>query len=235
MLKWKPSQIPKTVTPDGLHEIAGIDWERLQERIREGCVPLNPDGTISRKNAIALLRAFAREDAEAERSQDAQERAKADSAAAPPPQAKNAAQRALETSQRLARVSDLLAQMVPAREIRERLAAQWGVCPSTVENYIALAYQDLAKLGQLGKSARKDQLRDAFSEFYRAALDIGDFRSASVALDRLAKIEGAYEPEKIDVSGSVGETLNNPSNIRDRMAKLLENPELLSKIVELTK
>lgn len=235
-MKISPAKIPPFVDPAFLAERSGIDLSLIEAGIKAGVVPVTTDGQIAKKDAITLLRAAAK---------DAREKIQA--SAAPPPAPATKAQagggaraarqalNALQVQQRIGEVCDMLAQMIPNRKIRERLAARWGCTAEEVEPWITKAYDDLAKLGGLGKTARKDQLRDAFCNLYDEAMAICDYKSAGMALDRIAKIDAAYAAEKLDVGGALLDNLNNPSNIRDRISTLLDNPELVKKIEELTK
>lgn len=56
----------------------------------------------------------------------------------------------------------------------------------------------------------KKKMREAIKEFYGKALAAENFSAAQNALDRLARIDGCYEPERIEMSGSVatGPTVN---------------------------
>ena len=215
-----------TVDPALLAQRLGKSLSEVHAKIAEAQLALQPDGHLAKKDALALLRLAAKE---------AREQIQAPTPA-PATKAQEKTQlNALEIQQRLGQVSDMLAQMLPNRKIRERLAARWGCEQAEVEPWISRAYDDLAKLGGLGKSARKDQIRDAFCNLYDEAMAICDFKSAGMALDRLARIDAAYAAEKIDVGGALADNLNHPSSIRERISGLLENPELLKKIEELTK
>lgn len=244
MNKLKPADIPDSgITPESLSQLAGVKLAYIQGRTLQGRTPV-VKGKISKRDAIALLRdaaraallAKAKTDAVAPPASPGQAGTAPGGATPPNPPAGPSA--ALVQQQRLGRIADLLAQMVPTRTIRDRLSDEWRLNKSTVEKLIAQAYQDLAALGKIGAESRKDQMRDAFAEFYRDAMAIGDFKTAAVALDRLAKIDGCYAPvaSKVEVDAGDGLVkLNAPDAVRARMAKLMEDPELLDKIETLTR
>lgn len=228
----KPSDIPaEGITPDSLARLSGLDQAWIDGRTAGGRTPVTK-GKISKKDALILLRDAAR----AERAAQAQAQAPVTAQA----QVTTAVvANAVVTQQRIGRIADMLAQMVPNRKIRDTLAIEWGITPDDVEKLIEKAYKELAGLGRIGQAARKDQMRDAFAEFYREALAIGDLKSASVALDRLAKIDGCYAPTsskvEIDASNELAGKLNAPDAVRERIAKYLQDPEILSRIEKLTK
>lgn len=230
----KPTDIPpEGITPDSLATLSGVELAYIQGRTLQGRTPI-VKGKISKRDALILLRDAAR----AER--DALQAAKTSSAAqAATAQVARGARTAMIQQERLGKIADMLAQMIPNRTIRDTLSAQWGVTPATVEKLISDAYSELAGLGKLGQPARKDQMRDAFAEFYQQAMNIGDLKTAAVALDRLAKIDGCYAPTssrvEVEASEALVGKLNSPDAVRDRIAKLLENPDLLDKIEKLTK
>lgn len=229
----KPSDIPQDgITPESLSKLSGVDLSYIQGRTLQGRTPI-VKGKISKRDALILLRDSARAEREALEAANA----------APPPvapaQGKTSAQAAVVQRERIGKVADMLAQMIPNRTIRKNLSAQWGIQPAQVEKLIELAYAELASLGKFGETSRRDQMRDAFAEFYREAMAIGNLQAAALALDRLAKIDGCYAPTastvKVDgaLAGSVN--LNSPDVIRQKMAKYLEDPDILAKIDKLTR
>lgn len=220
--------IPATgVTPEKLAELAGTDLAFVESRVLQGRTPII-QGKISKRDALVVIRDAARA-----------ARATLASAPAPPPITASGPRAKLIRAEQLGKIADMLAQMIPNRTIRARLSVEWNLTPDTIEKMIAQAYNELAALGKIGQPARKDQLRDAFAEFYQQAMNIGDFKSASVALDRMARIDGCYAPTsskvEVDASGEFAAKLNAPDAVRERMANLLKDPEILDKLDKLTK
>lgn len=230
----KPSDIPQDgIPPDKLAALSGVDLGYIQGRTLQGRTPV-VKGKISKRDALILLRDAAR----AER--DAQVAAQAQAAATAQAQvATIKVANAVVHQQRLGKIADMLAQMIPNRTIRDQLSAQWGITPDAVTKLIGEAYSELAELGKVGQAARKDQMRDAFAEFYTEAMNIGDLKTAAIALDRLAKIDGCYAPTssrvELEASEALAGSLNAPDSVRDRIAKYLQDPELLARIEKLTK
>lgn len=226
----KPTDIPADgIPPEKLAALSGVDLAYIQGRTSQGRTPVIK-GKISKRDALILLRDAAR----AERDAAAQAPVTAQAQATT-----KAVASAVVVQQRLGKIADELARMTPNRKIRDRFSAEWGITPDAVETLIDKAYTELAKLGKVGQAARKDQMRDAFAEFYTEALNIGDLKSAALALDRLAKIDGCYAPttSKIehDASEALTGKLNAPDSVRDRISKYLQDPDILARIEKLTK
>ncbi len=229
----KPSDIPHNgITPESLAKLSGVDLSYIQGRTLPGRTQIL-NGKISKRDALILLRDAARAERDAERSE-------AKLAPVPTPNTpKSKAVTSVQMLQRVGRVADMLAQMIPNRQIRSRLSEEWGVTPQYVEKLIEQAYAELAGLGKFGGAARKDQMRDAFAEFYQECMSVGNLQAAAMALDRLAKIDGVYaeDRQKIqhDVSPELAGKMNAPDAIRERIAELVQKPELVEQLDKLTR
>lgn len=132
---------------------------------------------------------------------------------------------------RQARVEQLYTTLVRSTEIQAIVALEFGCSPRTVRDDIARLEADLAFEGRAEREKRVQQLRAAFGQLLRLAVGKDDLRAAAHALDKLARIEGAYAAEKLEVQPNVSPGLlaivqkvagMTPSERVARRAELIE-------------
>jgi hypothetical protein len=123
---------------------------------------------------------------------------------------------------REAEVSRLLSQCVPSAQIREYLSAKWKCKPDQVQKAINEVYFRWSKLPAQDRESRREQMREAFFAFYQRAMKAGSHGPAVTAMDRLCKLDGLYQPDRIEVAEGVGQSLpeSDPSKIRQRIVDL---------------
>lgn len=85
---------------------------------------------------------------------------------------------------------------------------QWSVTRQTIYNYVQRVYEEMAEEDKEARPHRKQRIRESLEEFYDRAMQEDkthepNFPAAIQALDRLARIDGCYEPERIEMSGGV--------------------------------
>lgn len=126
-------------------------------------------------------------------------------------------------------VESLLASCTPdsviAREVAKRFP---GATEKHARRWIKETYERLAlEAKPRDKVQRRAVMRSAFQDFYQKALLARNFNSAVIALDRLAKLDGLYAAEQLDVRHA-GLLERDPDKIRERIAKLAaKNPHLV--------
>jgi hypothetical protein len=62
----------------------------------------------------------------------------------------------------------------------------------------------------------KDHMRQALWNLFERSYDEHDFKTASTCLDKLCKLDGLYEAQKVE------QVINDPSSIADAKARLVE-------------
>lgn len=134
--------------------------------------------------------------------------------------------------QRIAHVRDLLAKAIPVRTIIKTLSAEWGLGEAMLREYIKRAYIAAQVDAAQELPQRRAQLRETMEETYQLAIDSGDLKAATMLLDRMAKLDGAYLETRVTVSGGVEVAIGpgNPEATRDRIKELLANPEIQAQL-----
>jgi hypothetical protein len=125
---------------------------------------------------------------------------------------------------RLRKVEAMLRDMKSHHVIEQELASEFKVTRDTVRRWITIVYAHWAKEADQTRPHARQRLREGFLRFYDQAMAAGDLKSAVQALDRLARIDGAYEPERIEVD--TGTPFRTLDTFDSRMAQLAQNPEV---------
>lgn len=95
-----------------------------------------------------------------------------------------------------------------------RLSAEWGIKRRQVEKYIeqvrAAAAAEMSARGEDQRKADARELVDALKDIAAEARAKKDGKTATMALRELAKITGAYAPERHELTGAGGAPLAAP-------------------------
>lgn len=99
-----------------------------------------------------------------------------------------------------------------------------------VTRYVNKVYARLEQDAVQYTPMRRNQMRQSLEAVYQRAMKKGDLRSAVMALDRIAKLDGLYAAEKVDhsVSGTV-----EHAHQHDERAKQMTTDERRTRITEL--
>lgn len=117
-------------------------------------------------------------------------------------------------------------------------AALFHVHRKTIRDWIRRVYLEWQAAGNATREFDRDKMRASFEEFYELAMRADatekgpDYKAAATALDRLCKLLGVYEPDKIQVETPPG-SFRDPDSIRDRVDQLLGNPAVAAKLAAL--
>lgn len=137
--------------------------------------------------------------------------------------------------ERLEAVERMLRECQSHSVIEQILAARFGVTRGTVRLWIHEVYKQLGEQAEDLRPFAREKLREAFVEFYQRAMaptatEKGpDYKAALQALDRLARLDGCYEPEKLVIDAGQG-SYRTAEHVKSRMEELLQNPEILEKM-----
>lgn len=117
-------------------------------------------------------------------------------------------------------VLEALERGVPiARLERELALIEPHVWREWVEVILAVWHADDARLAPYAKTRMRQALWSAFN----LALEGGDMKSAIAALDKLCKLDGLYEPIKLEETA--------PAAQRERLRTILADPSVRAKLV----
>jgi len=112
---------------------------------------------------------------------------------------------------RRAEVRRALARCEMTYDICTRLSATWGISRRQVETYILQvreqAAEEMRSRGDNERAQEARQLVDGLLDIVAEARAKKDGRTATMALRELAKIQGAYAPERIEHTGAGGAPL----------------------------
>lgn len=142
--------------------------------------------------------------------------------------------------ERLAVVDELLRRCTPHHLVEQSLSTQWKVPRSQIKDMIAAVYRDwrdvaFALTGPDAVTAARDRLRVRFEDFFTRCMAPDatragpDYRSALQALDRMARLDGAYEATTVKIQ-STPELHRSPEAIRERLKELAHNPEVRARL-----
>ena len=116
--------------------------------------------------------------------------------------------RLVEQNKRIVRIEELIAQQYSTRQIALKIAEEFGVAERTAYNDIHETYERALPETEAESKTRIARARRAWQRRYQKADEDNDHTAANQALDRLCKLEGVYAPKKIEMSGSVGLSVN---------------------------
>lgn len=109
---------------------------------------------------------------------------------------------------RRAEVRRALARMEFVPDIAARLAAEWGISERMIYVYITqVREQAVEEMRARGENQRMQDAReivDGLRDVVMNARAKKDYKTASIAYRELAKITGAYAPERLEVTGAAG-------------------------------
>lgn len=119
-------------------------------------------------------------------------------------------------------IEGLLAACTPHSIVAREIARKFGIKPPGAMRWIRGVYALWALEAEpIVRDDRRNQMRAAFSDFYQKALLSRAWNAAGLALDRLAKLDGLYAPERVDVGFGIPGERVEPSRVRGRIRELL--------------
>lgn len=114
--------------------------------------------------------------------------------------------------------------------IEEKLSQTYGVTRRTVRDWIMLVYAEWDRVAKATAPHARTRMRAAFEDFFAKAMDEDatekgpDYKAALQALDRLARLDGVYEPERLTIE--TGTPFKDVDSLKARMADLLTRPDI---------
>ena len=120
-----------------------------------------------------------------------------------PPEAVKRTRNRRVDPKRLGQVADLMASNTDSREIVRKLAEKHGVSERTIYKDIERVNIEAVKFDVQDRPYRKSKMRRTLNQFYTRAMARRAFGPALQALDRLCKLDGLYEPEKVELEGKI--------------------------------
>lgn len=128
---------------------------------------------------------------------------------------------------RVRRVDELLASQRTTRDIALTIAAEYDVSERRAYLDIAAAYERMKEDDSKERGDRKDRIRLSWQEQYRRCLELADMSAANYALDRLTKLDGLYEPDRLevknDLSVMLGALVMTPIQRQQRIVEIRKN------------
>lgn len=106
-------------------------------------------------------------------------------------------------AERINTIRQLLSRGWSHGKIYALLEPKWNVSRVTLWKYIQQVYAALEEEEKEERPHFKRKMREALKEFYEEARAKKQYPTALQTLDRLARIDGCYEPERIEMSGGV--------------------------------
>lgn len=125
--------------------------------------------------------------------------------------------------ERLARCEELLHKCMPHGVICRTLAAEWGVTPRTVQNYITVVYETWMENAKAEAPYRREKAREMMLQAAHECFRLGETASGVRALAEYARYVGAVEAEqaKLEITGAISVTDSVPSDaVRKRIEEL---------------
>lgn len=99
--------------------------------------------------------------------------------------------------ERLRDVERYLSLQLRHAEIEAKIVEKYGCSDRTVRNDIRKVYARLEAEGEKERPMRKSQMRETLRKFYQRAVSKDQWAPALQALDRLCRLDGLYEADKI--------------------------------------
>lgn len=127
----------------------------------------------------------------------------------------------LPIEQRLLQVEAWLASGYRHRQTVEMIRDKFKVSSTIALKYIRRVEEQWAEEGAREAPHRRDKLRAAMWDFYLKAMTDGAWTAAGQMLDRLARLDGCYQPEQVEVAHSAAIAAAEPDRIRERIKQLL--------------
>lgn len=130
----------------------------------------------------------------------------------------------------LVEVERRMCMMQRERKIVEDLALLWNIPKTTIKRYLEAVRAEWLKLRPMQIEQRRVFLRSALEEIVSRSFALDDMRAATLAVDKLCKLDGLYEPERVEhgIVGSLGTVeVGNPDAVRARIAELQQRVGLL--------
>lgn len=125
----------------------------------------------------------------------------------------------------------MLRQCNHLSDVKRQLAGEFQVTEATVQGWIALVWAMWRKQAEAQSPHNRDIARQNFIDFYNRAMRSDatekgpDYKAALQALDRIARIDGCYEPLKVNIETTSAAGLQ-AKDLGDRMRALLANPAI---------
>lgn len=108
------------------------------------------------------------------------------------------------TPQRLERVRALIEECKTTGEIEKQLSVEWDVSRQTIYNYVTKVFKILGDNNREHLPFRKDRMRERMEEQVKVCREAKEYAAANRALELLGKIDGVFDPIKLELSGPAG-------------------------------
>jgi hypothetical protein len=104
---------------------------------------------------------------------------------------------------RLKIIENMLAACVPGVIIERRMSTEWRISTRQVRRYVQRVLERWAEQAKVVAPLRRYQLRVMMEDIYSKAREGNELGIAITAADRLARLDGGYEPVEIKHTGEV--------------------------------
>jgi hypothetical protein len=122
------------------------------------------------------------------------------------------------------RIDALLASSQSTRKIAQTIVAEYDVAERTAYLDIAAAYERLRVADDVERAHRKNRIRLRWERQFQRCLSKGEMSAANYALDRLTKLDGLYEPDRVEVKNELsvmlGALVLTPYQRQQRISEL---------------
>lgn len=99
-----------------------------------------------------------------------------------------------------AAVAAMVAAQCRASHIVAVLSPKFGLSDRQLHRYVKRCYEEMAAEAEKERPLRKHQLRESLRAVVQKALASNQLSAAVAALDRLGKLDGLWEPTKIEAT-----------------------------------
>jgi hypothetical protein len=132
---------------------------------------------------------------------------------------------------RLDAVEQRLAECASHHQVEREFAEAWSCSRRTVRRYVQAVYRIWAEQTAPLREGARERMRRAFEQHHQLCVARGDMRTAGMMLDRLARLDGAYAPERVELSGRAATAASLCTLTREKLQERIReiaarNPQL---------
>lgn len=123
-------------------------------------------------------------------------------------------------------VRQLLSSQVSSGDIVRTVSKRFGCKERSVYGDLELIRLEWQKEAEYEKPMRVDQMRKSFQQLMQRAMQDKDYKTCVQILDRLCKLDGLFEPMKVDVKNTIEKMTSDDK--RRRLDELLKKAQQLA-------
>jgi hypothetical protein len=106
-----------------------------------------------------------------------------------------------EIARRIAKVSELLLAGVSRAQIVHFSAKEWATGTGTADRYIAEAVRQFRENFSHDLKAESQKALSRYENIFARCMAVQNFKEAASVQDRICKLLGLYQPEKVEHTG----------------------------------